>query len=111
MRRCQWLDVVGITVTDQWRRVLGGMVAASGLAGVACSTMIYASTRRPFWNAGYTAVKFLLTCAVLGIPMALCMRLGVAALASGIGDRVKRPERIGAFAVRMAGWRRLPQNC
>ncbi len=89
----QWLDVVGITVTDNWRRVLGGLVAASGLAGVACSTMIYASTRRPFWNAGYTAVKFFLTCAVLGIPIALCMRLGVTALASESATN-ETPERL-----------------
>jgi Fe-S-cluster-containing dehydrogenase component/DMSO reductase anchor subunit len=66
----------------QWQNVLGGVVAVSGLAGVACSTMIYASTRRPFWNAGYTAVKFFLTCAVLGIPVAMLMQLGVAALSS-----------------------------
>jgi DMSO reductase anchor subunit len=91
----QWLDVVGITVTDQWRRALGGLVAASGLAGVACSTMIYASTRRPFWNAGYTAVKFFLTCAVLGIPIAICMRLGVGAFvweaeSSEVSERIVR---------------------
>ncbi|MEX2112572.1 MAG: DmsC/YnfH family molybdoenzyme membrane anchor subunit [Pirellulales bacterium] len=77
-----WLDLFGLPMSDRWQRVLGGMVTVSGLAGVACSTMIYASTRRPFWNAGYTAVKFFLTCAVLGIPVALLMRLSVAALLS-----------------------------
>jgi Fe-S-cluster-containing dehydrogenase component/DMSO reductase anchor subunit len=73
----QAIDSVWLALDDNWRRVLGGIVAASGLAGVACSTMIYASTRRPFWNAGYTAVKFFLTCAVLGIPIAICMYLVV----------------------------------
>jgi len=77
-----WLGIFGLNVDDGWRRALGGMVAGSGLAGVACSTMIYASTRRPFWNAGYTAVKFFLTCAVLGIPVALLIQLSVVAFSS-----------------------------
>ena len=84
-------------------------MAVSGLAGVACSTMIYASTRRPFWNAGYTGVKFLLTCPVLGIPVALLMRLGVAALstdcASGRYDRRNIPG-----PVRMSVRRQLAQT-
>ncbi len=89
----QWLTIFDMTVSNEFRRALGGLVAASGLAGVACSTMIYASTRRPFWNAGYTAVKFFLTCAVLGIPIALCMRLGVEAFAADPASS-EPPDRI-----------------
>jgi DMSO reductase anchor subunit len=44
--------------------------------------MIYASTRRVFWNAAYTGLKFLLTCLVLGIPVALLMHLAAAAWTS-----------------------------
>lgn len=42
-----------------------------GMLAVACSVMIYARTRRAFWNAGPTAARFGLTCAVLGIAVLL----------------------------------------
>jgi formate dehydrogenase iron-sulfur subunit len=70
-----WLKLAGIAVSPALNRVLGGLVAISGLAGVACSIMIYASTRRAFWNPAYTGLKFLLTCLVLGIPLVLLIRL------------------------------------
>src|SRR5205807_2595798 len=37
---------------------LGAAAALVGLAGVACSVMIYVVTRRPFWSAGATSLKF-----------------------------------------------------
>jgi Fe-S-cluster-containing dehydrogenase component/DMSO reductase anchor subunit len=78
------LELVEISVPFAVQRILGAAVALSGLAGIFCSAMIYGSTRRPFWNAGYTGLKFLLTCLVLGIPVALLIELGAAA-ASGAG--------------------------
>ncbi len=77
-----WLVTMGLPVSPAWERALGGAVALSGLGGVACSTMIYASTRRIFWNPAYTGLKFLLTCLVLGIPVALLIRLATAAWSS-----------------------------
>lgn len=77
-----WLESLGLPASPLLERVLGAAVALSGLAGVACSAMIYASTRRVFWNAAYTGVKFLLTCMVLGIPVALLMHLAAAAWTS-----------------------------
>lgn len=68
------LDVSG-EARGTWVRALGALVAVSGAAGVFCSTMIYASTRRPFWSAGYTGLKFALTSLVLGIPVALLIQL------------------------------------
>lgn len=65
----------------RWQHGLGAAVVLAGLSGVFCSTMIYASTRRPFWNAGYTAIKFLLTAVVLGIPVAMLVRLAATMLA------------------------------
>ena len=49
---------------------LGWMVFAFGLAGVFCSVMIYAFTRREFWSFGRCAVKFFLTAGVLGLAAA-----------------------------------------
>lgn len=77
-----WLEWLGLSISLTWERALGGLVALSGLAGVGCSTMIYASTRRVFWNPGYTGLKFLLTCLVLGIPLALLIHLAAAAYTS-----------------------------
>ncbi len=76
------LAALGLPVSPAWERVIGGLVAASGLAGVGCSVMIYASTRRVFWNSAYTGLKFLLTSLVLGIPVALLMQLVAAAWTS-----------------------------
>ena len=76
------LELIGLSIPLAWQRLLGAAVALTGLVGVSCSAMIYASTRRPFWNAGYTGLKFLLTCLVLGIPVALLIEL-TAAGASG----------------------------
>ena len=73
-----WLDTAGIPRSGLWERGLGAAVALSGLGGVVCSVMIYASTRRVFWNPAVTGLKFLLTCLVLGIPVALLIRQAVA---------------------------------
>jgi len=54
---------------------LGLLTAGSGLAAVVCSIMIYARTGRPFWSLHRTAVKFLLSCLVLGLPAALLVSL------------------------------------
>ena len=47
--------------------------AALGLAGVFCSAMIYAATRRAQWLGGATIFKFFATTAVLGAAAALTM--------------------------------------
>jgi formate dehydrogenase iron-sulfur subunit len=40
---------------------------AAGLAGVACSTMVYAATRRATWRVDVAGAKFALTTAILGL--------------------------------------------
>ena len=77
------LSAWGFFNSPEWHRAVGGAVAACGLAGVACSTMIYASTRRAFWNPAYTGLKFILTCLVLGTPVALLVHLAAAWSANG----------------------------
>lgn len=89
-----WLEAIGVRFSPTWERMLGAAVAVTGLAGVVCSTMIYASTRRVFWNPAYTGLKFLLTCLVLGIPLVLLMRLGVAAWSTTGGVRYPVPENV-----------------
>lgn len=49
---------------------LGPAVTASGLGAVFCSTMVYAATRRVWWNAPATAFKFFMTTIVLGLALA-----------------------------------------
>ncbi|MEX0936951.1 MAG: DmsC/YnfH family molybdoenzyme membrane anchor subunit [Pirellulales bacterium] len=46
---------------------LAWCVAGSGIAGVACSAMIYIFTRRESWSALRTSVRFALTTALLGV--------------------------------------------
>lgn len=46
------------------------LAAATGLAAVCCSAMIYVDTRRPFWNAPMTLGKFLGTTLLLGAASA-----------------------------------------
>jgi formate dehydrogenase iron-sulfur subunit len=57
---------------------LGAVVAAAGAAGVVCSVMIYAVTRRPFWGTGRTAVRFALTTAGCGLATVLVTTLTAA---------------------------------
>lgn len=44
----------------------GASAALCGLAGIACSAMLYADTRREFWRLDRSAVRFFGTAAVLG---------------------------------------------
>lgn len=50
---------------------LGCLATVMGMVAIGCSVMIYVDTRRPFWNAFQTSVKFFLTALVLGIPTVL----------------------------------------
>jgi formate dehydrogenase iron-sulfur subunit len=43
------------------------LVAGVGVAGIACSVLIYHVTRRAVWNASATGFKFFMTAALLGI--------------------------------------------
>jgi formate dehydrogenase iron-sulfur subunit len=68
-------------------------VVAFGLAGVLCSIMVYAVTRRAFWNTADTALKFLLTTLILGAATALLTSLVTAASFDTISAR----EIMGAY--------------
>jgi DMSO reductase anchor subunit len=57
---------------------LGWLVATTGLCGILCSVMLYAVTRRRWWSAGRTMVRFGLTALVLGLATALSTACAVA---------------------------------
>lgn len=63
-----WLDSRGQGLGHLSERGLGIATALAGIASVMCSVMIYADTRREFWEFGATTRKFLLTCLILGLP-------------------------------------------
>jgi formate dehydrogenase iron-sulfur subunit len=76
---CLWQGPAGLL-----EPILGGCVALAGLAGVCCSVMIYQSTRRPCWRGVPTAIRFLLTTAILGLAGSMLLLLAAAALAIGV---------------------------
>jgi formate dehydrogenase iron-sulfur subunit len=53
----------------QWQ-ALGAVVAAAGVAGVACSVLLYARTRRRWWRTPSTAFRFGTTSAICGLTVA-----------------------------------------
>jgi Fe-S-cluster-containing dehydrogenase component/DMSO reductase anchor subunit len=56
-------------------------VAASGIAGILCSILIYQATRRPAWSASITGFKFVMTAVILGIATTMVtFSVGSAAL-------------------------------
>lgn len=71
-----WLGAWGPSLTLPQEQLLGLAVAGSGLIGVFCSTMIYVSTRRAFWNPVATGLKFVLTATILGSALQLAVWLG-----------------------------------
>jgi formate dehydrogenase iron-sulfur subunit len=56
-----------------FQKPLSVVVAVLGLLGVACSAMIYADTRREFWNAAQSFGKFLGTTVLLGAATVLAV--------------------------------------
>jgi DMSO reductase anchor subunit len=65
------------------RDKLAAVVAGVGLAGVACSVLIYHVTRRAWWGAATTGFKFGMTTALMGAATAdLTLSLGIRSLGS-----------------------------
>jgi formate dehydrogenase iron-sulfur subunit len=81
------------------RHGLGTAVAAVGLAGVACSVLIYHVTRRVWWGAATTGFKFAMTTALMGAAT------GVLTLSSGI--RALAPAEQGALPALLSAAARI----
>ncbi|HTQ08205.1 MAG TPA: DmsC/YnfH family molybdoenzyme membrane anchor subunit [Polyangiaceae bacterium] len=78
------------------RSVLGFVVAASGVAGVLCSMMLYQVTARRWWSAARTSGRFFLTAAVLGVSTT-SVALTLASLRQG-RDSALRSTAFGLLA-------------
>jgi formate dehydrogenase iron-sulfur subunit len=65
------LDAIVLWLDPGWARgaaaLLRAGVAASGIAGVACSVLIYTTTHRASWQPAIVTSKFVLTAAVGGL--------------------------------------------
>jgi DMSO reductase anchor subunit len=70
-------DTLGPTTT----KVLGATVAVTGIAGIACSVLIYTRTRRTSWRPAAVTAKFALTGAVCGVAVVLW----ASTVSSGLG--------------------------
>jgi len=82
--------------------VSAGLAAATGLAAVFCSTMIYVDTRRPFWSASMTFGKFFGTTLLLGGAGALVLDhadLAFAAVLIGTAVKLAAENRVSRFLV------------
>jgi DMSO reductase anchor subunit len=79
---------------------LGIATCVAGVAAVICSIMIYARTGRPFWSLHRTGTKFLLSCAVLGLPIALLVSLA----ASVWRTDLTAPEVMQQYGQQLCSW-------
>jgi len=66
-----------------WAPRAAALAAAAGIAGVVCSVMVYAATKREHWGGSLTGLKFGLTTLVLGVATVLMVST-VAALATAV---------------------------
>jgi formate dehydrogenase iron-sulfur subunit len=78
---------------------LGWCVVATGTAGVFCSVMIYVFTKREFWNASQTGVKFALTASLLGIAAAW-LTLLILGVSSGSPETARLLDAAGPMLAR-----------
>jgi formate dehydrogenase iron-sulfur subunit len=79
------------------RTVLSAGAALAGAAGVFCSVMVYAATKRAHWRGSVTGFKFGLTAVVLGTA-AVAM---VSSFFTGVASRVLVPALMSATALKL----------
>jgi len=95
LERLRPLVVIAITLTP-W---LTALTAATGLAGVFTSVMIYVDTRRPYWSALLTGPKFYGATIILGAAMtAFLFACFGEQKAAGVALAVAVAIRLGQFA-------------
>lgn len=82
---------------------LGAVVAASGLAGVACSAMVYATTHRRSWRMTVVAPKFALSGAVSGTATVLWLVCVLRLSGGGAGPGPSVPSISRTLAL-LLGW-------
>lgn len=107
------MALAGLAVSTGVLTTLGLAAAAVGACGVACSVMIYVSTRRAFWHVGQTAVKFFGTALVLGLPLTLLISTVAASVSaeSGVREMMGQYGRTLCQAVLVVGVAKLLFEC
>ncbi|MEZ0295309.1 MAG: DmsC/YnfH family molybdoenzyme membrane anchor subunit [Candidatus Methylacidiphilales bacterium] len=90
--KVQWLLQLGLSLAPEWAvnilyspallTILSATTAMFGLAGVACSTMIYVDTHRPFWRASLSFPKFFGTLLWIGAAASASLCAGSIAFGS-----------------------------
>ncbi len=80
----EFAGLIGINVSSSIRLMLGLLAASTGLVGIFCSVMIYVDTRRAFWSATQTNLKFFGTALILGIPVSLMIAFSTALLTADL---------------------------
>jgi Fe-S-cluster-containing dehydrogenase component/DMSO reductase anchor subunit len=71
------------------QQALGGVVAAVGVIGIACSVLIYHVTRKAWWTISQTGFKFFMTAAVLGLASTIVTLLATGAEAELVDQLVQ----------------------
>ena len=82
------LNAAGYPVSSGAVERLTAAVSAIGLAGVACSVMVYQCTRREFWNGLDTGMRFLLTTLLLGLATTVVVSLAAVGFDPTLGQRI-----------------------
>ncbi len=91
-----WMDMRSVPDAGNAPGWLGWTVALAGIVGVLCSVMVYAYTKRDFWNGPSTGFKFLMTMTVLGLAAAW-LSLMLATLAGDADAARATVARYGPF--------------
>lgn len=89
-----------------WASALSASVVAAGLAGVVCSAMVYAVTRRALWRLPATLTRFALTTALLGVA-ALWLPLVVRQATGSGGATGEAVEQLSRWLVALAAGKLL----
>jgi Fe-S-cluster-containing dehydrogenase component/DMSO reductase anchor subunit len=67
----------------EWAARMAAVATGAGVAGVICSVMVYAATRRDHWRGSLTGLKFGMTTLLLGVATVVMVSTVVAAVSPG----------------------------
>lgn len=87
-------------ILERWATPLAWSVAATGLAGVFCSAMVYIFTQRESWGPVQTGVRFALTTSLLGVA-AVWLSLLLTAWLRPTGAGTELLQRAGPFSAKL----------
>jgi Fe-S-cluster-containing dehydrogenase component/DMSO reductase anchor subunit len=91
------LPELDATVQLWLARGLGGAVITSGLAGLACSALLYAVTRRTWWALRFSGTKFLGTTLVLGFGLTTWVLTALAFAGESVSPRLLGALELGVM--------------